>query len=248
MLRFASLGLLLGTLACGERRQLTVQVLVPDLAGAETPIPGVVVAALPYDRDSLIAAMEQRAAAERPHTQSLDSLFQAFHGPFLGFSRAAWNVERATRRRDSLIRARQAASPGTPAAAELDGGIAALDDTLRGLAPMLEHTRAALAAARDTLWPRIEALRVAARQWQSSTFAGYDTAVRSLARRKMRTLTADTTEAAGWATLQVAPGRWWIHARSPDPQDPNFEWYWNVPVDADTVRLRPANGRHLPRY
>jgi hypothetical protein len=126
--------------------------------------------------------------------------------------------------------------------------VAALDDTLRALAPALERTRAELARARDTIWPRIEALRAEARQWQHSTFEGYDTAVRSLARRNMRTLRADTTDAAGWATLQIAPGRWWVHARSPDPQDPNFEWYWNVPVDADTLRLSPASGRHLPRY
>jgi hypothetical protein len=112
----------------------------------------------------------------------------------------------------------------------------------------MERARTQLSAARDTLWPRIESLRVEARQWQISTFAGYDTAARSLARSRMRTLSGDTTDAAGWATLRVAPGPWWITARSPDPQDPNFEWYWNVRVDADTVRLDPASGRHLPRY
>ena len=64
--------------ACSRNRAVTVQVLVPDLAGLATPIAGVVVAAIPYDRDSLIAAMEGRVSTGRPHTQSLDSLFQAF--------------------------------------------------------------------------------------------------------------------------------------------------------------------------
>lgn len=64
----------------------------------------------------------------------------------------------------------------------------------------------------------------------------------------MRTLSADTTDATGWATIFVAPGPWWITARSPDPQDPNYEWYWNIRADSDTVRLIPATGRHLPRY
>ncbi|HEY9518001.1 MAG TPA: hypothetical protein VIQ98_02040 [Gemmatimonadales bacterium] len=222
MSRVVPLALLVLAAACGERREITLQVLVPDLAGIATPIGGVVVAAIPYDRDSVIAAMEARATTPRPHTRTLDSLFHAFHGPFLAFSRAAWAVEQATRTGDSAKAAR--------------------------LRPEMERTRAELSAARDTLWPRIESLRVQARQWQVSTFAGYDTAARSLARSRMRTLSADTTDATGWATLRVAPGPWWITARSPDPQDPNFEWYWNVRVDADTVRLDPASGRHLPRY
>jgi hypothetical protein len=222
MLRVVPLALLVLVAACGERREVTVQVLVPDLAGVATPIAGVVVAAIPYDRDSVIAAMEARAATPRPHTKILDSLFQAFHGPFLAFSRAVWAVEQAARTGDSAALAR--------------------------LRPEMERARTELSAARDTLWPRIESLRVEARQWQLSTFDGYDTAARSLARSRMRTLSADTTDAAGWAAIRVAPGPWWITARSPDPQDPNFEWYWNVRVDADTVRLDPASGRHLPRY
>ena len=92
MSRVVPLALLLVAAACGERRRVTVQVLVPDLAGVETPIAGIVVAAIPYDRDSVIAAMESRAASGRPHTQTLDSLFQAFHAPFLAFSRAAWKA------------------------------------------------------------------------------------------------------------------------------------------------------------
>lgn len=248
MSRVVPLAFLLVVAACGERRQVTVQVLVPDLAGAETPIAGVVVAALPYDRDSVIAAMERRVSAGRPHTRTLDSLFQAFHGPFLNFSRIAWHIEQLARRRDSLARSLQSAAPDSPAARELSSRLAALDDSLRTGTPLRERARSELAAARDTLWPRIESLRVEARRWQNSTFEGYDTAARSLARSRMRTLTADTTSATGWATLRIAPGDWWIYARSPDPQDPNFEWYWNVRVTADTVRLSPTTGRHIPRY
>ena len=247
MSRVVPLTLLVFAAACRHGRTVTVQVLVPDLAGVATPIAGVVVAAVPYDRDSLIAAMEARVSAGRPHTQTLDSLFQAFHGPFLAFSRAAWDVERVTRARDSVAVARRSTASGS-ALAELDARLAQLDDSLRRLAPALERTRTELSAARDTLWPRIERLRVEARQWQLSTFDGYDTAARSLARSRMRTVSADTTDATGWATMVVASGPWWITARSPDPQDPNYEWYWNVPVDTDTVRLSPATGRHLPRY
>ena len=247
MFRLALLASLL-LVGCDSRRPVAVQILVPDLGGIATPIPGVLLAALPYDRDSILAAMEQRAATPRPNMGTLDSLFQAFHQPFLNFNRAAWDVERATRRRDSVATARIAAGDGSPAAHELDIRLRALNDTLQRITPTMERARASLAAARDTLWPKMERLRTAARAWQQSTYAGYDTVVRTLSVDKMRPLIADTSDARGWGMLRLTIGTWWVHARSPDPQDPNFQWYWNVPVTSDTIRLDSATGRRLPRY
>lgn len=226
-----------------------MQVLVPDLEGVETPVSGVVVAALPYDRDSVIAEMERRAPVGRPNTQALDTLFQAFHTPFLDFSRAAWRAELLTRRRDSLVLARKKAADGSPAAAELDARLIPVDDSLKVHAPELERKRATLAAARDTLWPRIERLKTAANAWETSTYAGYDTLVRVLTRDRLKTSLADTTGTGGWGVLRLVSGRWWLYARATDPQDPNFQWYWNIPEGGDdTVRLNPATGRRLPRY
>ena len=247
MSRVAALALLV-VAACNSTRQVAVQVLVPDLAGLETPIPGAVVAALPYDRDSLIETMERRAASGRPDTHALDSLFQAFHGPFLDMSRAAWLVEQTGRRLDSVKTSLSAAPPGSAAARELTAMGTTLSDSLTRQNARMERARTALGAARDTLWPRIERLRQEARAWEHTTYAGYDTLSRSQTTGRMRMITSDTTGAAGWASLRINQGTWWIHARSPDPQDPNFEWYWNVPLVGDTVRLSPATGRHRPRY
>ena len=58
----------------------------------------------------------------------------------------------------------------------------------------------------------------------------------------------DTTGGDGWAHLTLAPGRWWIYARSWDATDPNAEWYWNVPVNADTLLLSSRTARRQPRY
>jgi hypothetical protein len=235
-------------IACDSRRSLTVQIQIPDLAGIDTPVPGVLLAALPYDRDSILADMERRATTPRPNTHTLDSLFLAFHQPFLAFSRAAWTMELATRTQDSVTAARARAGPGTPAAGELDRLLQAISDTLARLRPELERTRTALAAARDTLWPVMERLRGEVRAWENSTYAGYDTVVRTQSTDKMRQLIADTSDAGGWGRLRVSAGTWWVHARSPDPQDPNLQWYWNVPVTGDTIRLNSATGRRLPRY
>lgn len=247
MLRVAALALPV-LFACGGPRHIAVQVLVPDLHGAATPLPGIEVAALPYDRDSVLAVLERRAGTERPHTRALDSLFQAFRAPFLAFSQAAWAAEQLQRQRDTVAARHAAATPGSPGAQELSLRLAALDDSLHRLAPALAGARDALAAARDTLWPVIQRLQADVRRWEHTTYAGYDTIVRGVVRDHLRMGLADTTDALGWATLELSSGRWWLYARSPDPQDPNAQWYWNLPATADTLRLSPATGRHLPRY
>ena len=225
-----------------------MQVLVPDLNGAETPLPGVEVAALPYNRDSVLTALESRAASGRPNTRALDSLFQAFRQPFLAFARTAWQVEQTTRLRDSLTRQRANGTPGTPGAHELELKLKSVEDSLRRLTRVLESRRAALGAARDTLWPRIERLQAEVRRWEHSAYAGYDSIVRGFARDHLKMGVADTTDSNGWVSLKLSSGNWWIYARSPDPQDPNAQWYWNVPATGDTLRLNPATGRNLPRY
>ena len=214
----------------------------------DTPLPGVVISALPYDRDSVLSAMERRAPTARPHTGALDSLFQAFRTPFLGFARIAWQAEQVRRLRDSLATRRAEAAAGSPAAGELDARLRAAEDSLRQLEPPLNRTRAELNTARDSLWPRIERLRGEVQRWELTTFGGYDTIVQGMARDRLRVGVSDTTDARGWVRLVLTAGRWWIYARSPDPQDPNAHWYWNVAVTGDTLRLTSANARHLARY
>ena len=240
--------LLLVLAACSGPRQVAVQLVIPDLSGVETPLPGTEVTALPFDRDSVLTALEAKSAVGRPHTRALDSLFQAFRIPFLAFARSAWRIEQLSRLRDSLAGRLPSSGAETPGVHELQSRIRSLDDSLRQLAPELERARQQLSAARDTLWPRIEQLQGEVRRWEHSTYAGYDTIVRGMVRDRLRMGLTDTTDASGWASLTLSPGRWWIYARALDAQDPNASWSWNLPVSADTIRLTPATGRHLPRY
>jgi hypothetical protein len=87
---------------------------------------------------------------------------------------------------------------------------------------------------------------VAVRQWEDSTYRGYDSIVRGLSHG--HDAVTDTTGADGWAHLRLKPGRWWIYARSWDATDPNAEWYWNVPASGDTLLLSSRTGRRQPRY
>lgn len=201
---------------------------VPDLEGTESPASGVPVVAVPYDRDSVVAALEAAQPNPRPHTARLDSLFAQFRGPFLDHFRAG---QALTAVRDSV--ARGLADSAALAAA-----------TRRS-----EETRAALDGARDAL-ATADSLRDDVRSWENSTYAPFDSLVKALAERARRKPVVDTTDATGKAELRLPASEndWWVTARSWDVTDPNTSWTWSVRVDADSVELNGGNGRRRPRY
>lgn len=205
-----------------------MRVTVPDLEGTESPASGVPVVAVPYDRDSVVAALEAAQATPRPHTATLDSLFAQFRGPFLDHFRAG---QALTAVRDSV--ARGLADSGALATA-----------TRRS-----EQTRAALDAARAALAAG-DSLRDDVRSWENSTYAPFDSVVKALAERARRKPVVDTTDATGKAELRLPASEndWWVTARSWDVTDPNTSWTWSVRVDADSVELNGRNGRRRPRY
>src|SRR4029079_8965852 len=75
--------------ACDSGRRVSVRVSIVGPDSTETPVPGVVLTAAPFDRDSIFRALEQRAASPRPHVAELDSLFAAYRGPFLALAAAS---------------------------------------------------------------------------------------------------------------------------------------------------------------
>ena len=79
---------LLGLAACSGPRRIDVQVLLPGADGRLAPAPGVALIALPYDRDSVIAALEARAPSPRPSTALLDSLFARFREAYTALAAA----------------------------------------------------------------------------------------------------------------------------------------------------------------
>jgi hypothetical protein len=219
--------------ACEKPRPLAVRVSIPGPDSVETPITGVGIVALPYDRDSVLRALEQRARTPRPPTAPLESLFAAFRGPFSAYSAATVHLNRL---RDSVAAAKGAT-------------LARLGDSLRAAEARTQRAKAALDRARRDFASRGDSLRLRMRQWEDSTYQGYDSLVQDLARSTGRAPVTDTTHADGWAHLMLAPGRWWVYARSWDVTDPNAEWYWNVPAPTgDTLLLSSRNARRRPRY
>jgi hypothetical protein len=237
-----------GVTACERPRDVAVRVSIPGPDSVETPVTGVGLVALPYDRDSVLAALESSAATPRPDTTSLDSLFRAFRVPFVTYT---GTVQRTERVRDSLdrLRARLESLPrNTPEYREEYTGFSRLNDSLAAAQKRTERARQTLDRARAEFVDRSESLRARIRHWEDSTYRGYDSITRNLAARRRQDPRTDTTGGDGWAGFQLPPGDWWIYGRSWDATDPNAEWYWNLPVTGDTLLLSSRTGRQRRRY
>jgi hypothetical protein len=212
---------------------VAVRVSIPGPDSVETPVTGVGVVALPYDRDSVLRQLQARAPTPRPDTTPLESLFAAFRGPFTTYSAVTLRLGKL---RDSVAEVK--AGPDS----------LRLADSLRATEARAERARAELDRARRDFVGRSDSLRRRMRQWEDSTYQGWDSVVQGLARRSGRVAVTDTTGSQGWAHLRLAPGRWWIYARSWDAADPNAEWYWNTPVTNDTLFLSSRTARRQLRY
>ncbi len=238
--------LALGGLACEQSRDVAVRVSIPGPDSVDTPVTGIGLVALPYDRDSVLARLKAGAQSPRPDTATLDSLFAEFRGPFIGYSSATLRLGKL---RDSLATVQHeldSLGRDTPQYGMLYARFGRLSDSIRAAEARTREARTALEKARSKFASRGDSLRAIVRQWEDSTYRGYDSIVRTLSRG--REAVTDTTGADGWAHLRLKPGRWWIYARSWDATDPNAEWYWNVPASGDTLLLSSRTGRHQPRY
>ena len=233
---------------CRTERNVAVRVSIPGADSLETPAAGVGVIALPYDRDSVLASLDARARTPRPHTAALDSLFARFRGPFTRYTRISYTASALRDSLESLQRELDTMPPGTARQRTLAARQGRIADSLAATEARAERARRELDRARSDFVSRSESLRARVRQWEDSTYQGWDSIVQTLTTARGREATTDTTGDTGWAHFTLRPGRWWLYARAWDTSDPNAEWYWNVPVDQDTVLLSSRTGERRPRY
>ena len=230
MIRFSFLFALLALAACGGgAREVTVSIAIPDLDGTLTPASGIAVTALPFDRDSLVHTMEARAGSSRPGTEALDSLFALYREPFLEYFRAG--------------RARAAARDSLAAGSRSQAAHDRVEARYQAARIQLERSRAELD-------PAIDSLRAAVREWEHSTYRGFDTLASRLSEGRGREIVTDTTDAQGIALLRIPPStlQWRVTASAWNVSDPNAVWYWSVAANADSVALDPANATKRGRY
>lgn len=203
--------------ACGGDT-IVIEAAIPDETGALAPLAGLRLVFLPYDRDSVITVLENRAPSARPPGARLDSLFDAFRAPFNEYLRVSAALARSS---DSTMR--------------------------RALEDSVTRARERLNATRDRLDPAIDTERVRIRAWEDTALRSYDSIGGSLVRQSYRDAIVDSTRSDGRVRIRFKGGPWWVTARAIMVSDPNREWYWNIRLSGDTVRLNAKSGRAVPR-
>ncbi len=229
-----------------EDDQATIRVMIPDVQGRETPVPGVRLFFFPYDRDSALRELEAQAPTPRPDTSRLDSLLQLFREPFVRYVSLGAERERLTRERDSLESRLAQMSDDAGERLGVTTALQERHDALRLLGPDVERARLELDAVRHVL-PEAESLRTALAAWEDSAHRGIDSVNRILVRQTHRDPIIESTGPAGWATVTLEPGDWWVVARAVNVLDPNAQWVWNLRIMTDTTILNPENGQSRPR-
>ncbi len=233
--------------ACGGR-EVRVDVAIPGPDSVDAPVANLPLVVLSYNRDSIIALLEAKATSPEKITRRLDPLFRAFQQPFHAYVTASLAVSRT---QDSLARLKARLDSMPRSASDyawLYRRFSALSDSLATLAKRRDLAQAQLKRARDTLAGPIDSLRDRMSRWQDSTYQGYDSIVDRLNNVIGRQPIPDTTGADGSVTIRLPNGEWWVYARSWVADDPNAEWYWNVPIRSGRVVLDRSTGKRQARY
>ena len=80
--------------ACAGPREVLIEVAIPGADSVDAPVAHLHLVALPYDRDSVLAALEARTPPPTETTARLDTLFRAFRGPFVAYASAAYRAQK----------------------------------------------------------------------------------------------------------------------------------------------------------
>lgn len=221
--------------ACSAERALVIR------AAAEggVPLGGLEITILPVNPDALLDSLAAAAREPRPAFPQLEAAMATYRlrdRPAFGGLDPAWRATRdsVSALADSL-RGKNRAAPAYRAAYDR---LRSLNDRLAQR--QAERDRAIRSVIREDRELAQRAARAAdsLRRWEQVAFASYPERLADAVVRSGRDPHHVSTDTAGTARAEVPPGRWWIHARMPHPQNPFQEQYWNVLVT--TNRLVPT--------
>jgi hypothetical protein len=239
-----------GLAACDGGGAVTVQASVERADGSTTALTGLLVRALPYDRDQLFEELERRHGVPEPDIpDSLGVLQDAIARAQAEWSSAQtiWNAAR-----DSLKALSDGMQVMNRASAEYTEAYQAFIEQ----EALVERTEAQSRSAysrfeelQQRYNQQADSVRLARSRWADAAFAQVDSAIRARVREAGRREYADTTDANGIVSFPgLERGRYWIYARYDQPYD---ELYWNLPVEATstpaTVQLNRQSAQVRPK-
>lgn len=244
------LGFLVTIAACGRSTQLAVHAVSEGANGEEVARNQQEIRVLPYDRDSIFAALSATASEPEPKPPSdlialRDTVAQEQEQWVNG--EAAWNdmrsqMQQLSDRMQNMDRASNEYAQAYRRFDELDRQVRQLERAKQRYFDTFTELQAQYRARADSFNAVYQA-------WSDGAFDTYGEIVDSLLEARGLNELADTTEADGWAYFSLPRGKWWIHTRAALVFQ---ELYWNVPYTSaggvDTVTLNKANAQVRPIF
>ena len=222
--------------ACGGN-EVVVQAMT-EQEGQAAPIAGLVVRALPYDRDMIFDSL--RAAYTTPEPEvpaALSALRDSIAAANQEWSRmnAVWASGRDSLR--ALSEEMQGMPRNNPRYLPMFNRYNALDREVNAAEQRSQAAFRRFEGLNARYASQAEETQAARTQWADAAYSDIDDIIDSRLREMRLREMADTTDANGIARFRgLRSGQWWIHARYDLPFD---ELYWNVPIQADgTVQLQ----------
>lgn len=225
--------------ACGPAEVTIIAALGEGTDLNASPLGSLEVQLLPYDRDEVFDSLA--AAAAEPEPEIPTDLLEAQEE--ISQAQAAW---RASENRWGVVR-----DSLNLLSEELEGlerGMRTYQD-LYNRWEDLETELGRTERDRDRLFNvftglqeaaigRMDSVRFVRDDWADQAFAGVGDVIAARIEMAGRDVAVDTTDAAGGARIQLAPGDYWVYARL---ELVGEELYWNLPITV--VRGEPLEVR-----
>jgi hypothetical protein len=235
--------------ACGRSTQLAVRAVTTTEGGEEVGRSQEVIRLLPYDRDSIFAALTREASESEPQPPAdLIALRDSVSNAQTRWTEAeaSWNDIRSELQtlRDRMDAMNRSSREYANAYRQFDD----LANQERRLDRDKQSYFESYTALQDAYGSRADSFNAVLQSWGDAAFESYGEIVDSLTEVLGEEL-VDTTDAGGWALFSVPRGRWWVHTRAELVFE---ELYWNVPYEsaggADTLVLNASNARIRPIF
>jgi hypothetical protein len=238
---------------CGPGQvAVTAEIDVPDPetegATISRPIADMEVQLIPFDRDAVFDSLE--AAFGTPEPEIPEDLLAA--QAEIEAAEAEWQAAETTwgNGRDRLLAITEEMEPLSPA----EGRYAVLFREFQDW----ESRVAAAERTKDRAFQRFtqlqegyiqrrDSMRLVQEQWADEAFASYFEVAGAKIQETGQDFVFDTTDAQGYALIDVPPGSWWVYAYY---EKAYSELYWNLPITVergDPLQVRLNAGTAVER-
>lgn len=238
----AALAASLAASACGGG-EVTVQVLTEGTEGELQPQRDLPIRFLPYDRDSVFAALEASAAEPEPEVPAdLQQTFDSVSALQEQWRTADTEWAEVRDQLQQLSNRLQGMDPRSRDYRQLYDRFGQLERQEGALNRQKTQAFEAFTALQQRALSRADSIRAVRESWADIAFQDYLSTEDSILDAMGKEAYEDTTSAEGTVARRLPAGDWWVHTRVPVGMFD--EYYWNErfdPAQVDTLRLTPEN-------